>query len=111
VPWALWHWPLIVMGLYGNPVTPLWFRLLFFTLGIMSMSVVLTYLRLRTESLWPAVVFRMSHNVFLQRFFAPMTDQHARSAWWWMSSGRWCQCSLDCQRASTLGEWMVTCHA
>jgi len=80
--WALWHWPLIVMGLYGNPVTPLWYRLLFFTLGIMSMSVVMTYLRLRTRSIWPAVAFHMSHNVFLQKFFAPMTDEHARSAWW-----------------------------
>lgn len=80
--WALWHWPLIVLGLYGNPVTPLWFRLLFFTLGLMSMSVVMTYLRLRTQSLWPAVVLHMSHNVFLQKFFVPMTDAQARSAWW-----------------------------
>lgn len=80
--WALFHWPLIVMGLYGNPVTPLWFRLLFFTLGIMSMSVVMTYMRLRTQSLWSAVVLHMSHNVFLQRFFVPMTDEYPRSAWW-----------------------------
>ncbi|MEZ5417143.1 MAG: type II CAAX endopeptidase family protein [Vicinamibacterales bacterium] len=80
--WALWHWPLIVMGLYGSPVTPLWFRLLFFTLGIMSMSVVMTDLRLRTQSLWSAVVLHMSHNVFLQKFFVPMTDEYSRSAWW-----------------------------
>ncbi len=80
--WALWHWPLIVMGLYGDPVTPLWYRLLCFSLGIMSMSVVMAYFRLRTQSLWPAVVFHMSHNVFLQKFFVPMTLGQARSAWW-----------------------------
>jgi len=80
--WAAWHWPLIVMGLYGNPVTPLWFRLVVFTFGLMSMSVVMTYLRLRTHSLWPAVVWHASHNVFLQKFFVPMTNEYPRSAWW-----------------------------
>ena len=47
----------------------------------MSMSVVMTYFRLKTDSLWPAVVFHMSHNVFLQKFFGPMTSETANSAW------------------------------
>ncbi|MEZ5283203.1 MAG: hypothetical protein R2712_00035 [Vicinamibacterales bacterium] len=35
----------------------------------------MTDLRLRTQSLWSAVVLHMSHNVFLQKFFVPMTDE------------------------------------
>lgn len=28
--WAVWHWPLIFMGLYGNEGTPLYYQLFFF---------------------------------------------------------------------------------
>lgn len=79
--WAAWHWPLMYMGLYGNETTPFTYQLVLFTLGIVSMSVIITYLRLKTGSLWPAVTFHMSHNVFLQKFFAPMTETNANSAW------------------------------
>jgi membrane protease YdiL (CAAX protease family) len=45
------------------------------------MAVIMTYVRLKTDSLWPAVIFHMSHNVFLQKFFGPMTSAKANSAW------------------------------
>ena len=79
--WAVWHWPLMFMGVYGNGTTPLIYQLLCFTLCIMSMSVIMTYIRLKTDSLWPAVIFHMSHNIFLQKFFGPMTSEQANSAW------------------------------
>jgi len=80
--WAVWHWPLMFMGLYGmGEATPFFYQLAFFTLCIMSMSVVMTYFRLKTDSVWPAVIFHMSHNVFLQKFFGPMTVGNANSAW------------------------------
>ncbi|QFU77058.1 CPBP family intramembrane metalloprotease [Halioglobus maricola] len=80
--WAIWHWPLIFMGLYGaSDATPIFYQLACFTLCIMCMSVVITYFRFKTGSLWPAVVLHMSHNVFLQKFFGPMTSEYAGSAW------------------------------
>lgn len=79
--WAVWHWPLMFMGLYGNEATPVVYQLVCFTLCIMSMSVIMTYIRLKTDSLWPAVIFHMSHNVFLQKFFGSMTAVKANSAW------------------------------
>ena len=80
--WAVWHWPLMFMGLYGAAeATPFLYQLACFTLCIVSMSVVMTYFRLKAHSLWPAVVFHMSHNVFLQKFFSPMTEANIRSAW------------------------------
>ena len=79
--WAVWHWPLMFMGVYGNETTPFIYQLVLFTLSIVSMSVTMTYIRLKTDSLWPAVVFHMSHNVFLQKFFSPMTLEKANSDW------------------------------
>jgi len=80
--WAVFHWPLMFMGLYGmGEATPFLYQLFFFTLSIVSMSVVMTYFRLKTGSVWPAVIFHMSHNVFIQKFFSPMTLENDNSAW------------------------------
>ena len=80
--WSMWHWPLIFMGLYGNDITPLTYQLFFFTLIIVSNAVIMTYLRLKTNSLWTAVIFHMSFNVFLQKIFAPLTIENENSAWY-----------------------------
>ena len=34
--WAVWHWPLIFMGLYGNEGTPLYYQLFFLTSTVYS---------------------------------------------------------------------------
>jgi uncharacterized protein len=79
--WAVWHWPMIFMGIYGNKIAPLSFQLLTFTLFIVANGFILAYLRLKANSLWTAVIFHMSSNVFMQKFFAPITEGTARSAW------------------------------
>lgn len=80
--WSMWHWPLMFMGLYGNDVTPLVYQLFFFTLFIVSYAFIMTYLRLKTGSLWTAVVFHMSANVFIQNIFGPLTIENESSAWY-----------------------------
>jgi membrane protease YdiL (CAAX protease family) len=82
IVWSVWHWPLIFMGLYGAEGTPLYYQLFFFTLTIISWSVIMTYLRFKTGSLWTAVIFHSSGNVFLQKFFAPLTVENDTSAWY-----------------------------
>ena len=42
---------------------------------------VMTYLRYKANSLWTAVIFHMSLNVFMQKFFAPLTIETDQSAW------------------------------
>jgi len=69
-------------GFYGNDVTPLYYQLFFFTLFIVSSSVIMTYLRFKTDSLWTAVIFHMSANVFLQKVFTPLTIENESSAWY-----------------------------
>ena len=80
--WSAWHLPLFLMGIYGADGTPMYYQLFFFTLLLVSNSVTMTYLRLKTNSLWTAVIFHASANVFLQKFFTPMTQTSEHSAWY-----------------------------
>jgi len=80
--WSIWHWPLIIKGLYGNDVTPLYYQLFFFTLFIISSGIVMTYLRLKSNSLWTSVIYHMSSNIFIQKMFTPITVQNAKSSWY-----------------------------
>ncbi len=81
VLWSAFHWPLMFLGFYGNSETPLAFQLGAFTVCLVSMSFVMTYFRYKTDSLWPAVTFHMSHNVFLQKFFTPITSEADVTVW------------------------------
>jgi membrane protease YdiL (CAAX protease family) len=85
--WSIWHWPLIIMGIYGNGVTHVYYQLLCFTVFITSISFVMTYLRLKTNSLWTAVVFHMSINVFSQKVFEPLTGKRLNSEWFLGDTG------------------------
>ena len=80
--WALWHWPLIINGLYGNSSTPLYYQLFFFSLFIVSTGVILTYLRIKSGSVWTAVIYHASSNIFIQKFFTSITEANERSAWY-----------------------------
>lgn len=70
--WAFWHYPLLLLGDY-HPATPVWFYLPLFTLLVPVFSFVLTWMRLKSGSLWPCVVLHAAHNTFIQRFFDPIT--------------------------------------
>ena len=82
VAWSLWHWPLIIKGLYGNSTTPLYYQLFFFSLFIVSTSVIMTYLRMKSGSLWNAVIYHASSNIFIQKVFTPITLKNSDSAWY-----------------------------
>jgi membrane protease YdiL (CAAX protease family) len=80
--WSVWHWPLIIKGLYGNDVTPLYYQLFFFTLFVTSSGIIMAYLRLKTNSLWTGVIYHMSSNIFIQKVFTPITMKNAESSWY-----------------------------
>jgi membrane protease YdiL (CAAX protease family) len=70
--WALWHYPLLLLGDY-HPDAPVWFYLPLFTLLVLVISFVWTWMRLKSGSLWPCVMLHAAHNTFIQRFFDPLT--------------------------------------
>ena len=69
---GLWHLPIILFSVYNNG-TPAWVSLPCFFTGIVSLSVLLTWFRLRSGSVWPCAILHASHNLFVQVFFDPFT--------------------------------------
>jgi membrane protease YdiL (CAAX protease family) len=76
--WAVWHYPLLIFGNY-NAGAPSWYSLITFTIGIMSVSFIFTWFRLKSKSLWTTVMLHASHNLFIQAFFDPITIQNERT--------------------------------
>lgn len=70
--WALWHYPGIFWSGYNGGNEP-WFAAACFTILIVSISVPMAWLRLRSRSMWPAVVFHAAHNALIQAFFTGVT--------------------------------------
>jgi membrane protease YdiL (CAAX protease family) len=63
--WAAWHYPInvAVSPLY-RPNVPLWYSNACFTLAVIGVSFVHTWLRLRSQSLWPSALFHAAGNAF-----------------------------------------------
>jgi membrane protease YdiL (CAAX protease family) len=80
--WSIFHWPLMIKGFYGSEHTPFLFQLGLFTLFIVSNSITMTYFRYKTDSVWSAVLFHASSNVFIQKVFTPLTVVDKNSSWY-----------------------------
>lgn len=72
--WAVWHFPLILFANY-NAGASLWYSLPMFTITVIAMSFILAWLRLRSGSIWPAVLLHASSNLLVQNLFDPLTKQ------------------------------------
>jgi membrane protease YdiL (CAAX protease family) len=72
IVWAIWHLPLILMADY-NAGTPVWFAIVCFTVMVIAFGLISAWLRLRTGSLWPAVMLHASHNLFIKNIYTPLT--------------------------------------
>jgi membrane protease YdiL (CAAX protease family) len=70
--WAVWHWPIVLLADY-NSGAPWWFALPCFTATAILASFALAWLRLRSGSLWPAVVAHAGWNLYVQDVFGPLT--------------------------------------
>ena len=72
VIWAVWHWPLVLSGEYSS-AAPWWLALSCFTVSDILASFAVAWLRLRSGSLWPAVLAHASFNLYAQGIFGPLT--------------------------------------
>ncbi len=70
--WAVYHYPILLFADY-NAGTPAWYGLICFTIMVVASSFILTWLTLRSGSLWPAAIFHGSHNLFIQSILSPLT--------------------------------------
>jgi membrane protease YdiL (CAAX protease family) len=70
--WVLFHVPGIVFAGYHSRA-PIWYGLSVFTISFVAVSFVLAWLRLKSGSVWTAVIFHASHNLFIQSVFDRLT--------------------------------------
>jgi membrane protease YdiL (CAAX protease family) len=75
--WALWHVPIIVFAGYNAGTG--WYGLAVASANMIGLSFVLAWLRLKSGSLWTAVILHASNNRFIQHFFDPMTVNGGRT--------------------------------
>jgi uncharacterized protein len=71
--WVLWHSPIILMGDYNSRGVPLWYSWLCFAVMVTGISFAFSWLRLKSGSLYPAVLLHAAHNLFIQVVFDPLT--------------------------------------
>ncbi len=71
--WAMWHYPIMIAGLYQSG-TPTWYQLPMFTIEVVLITAVMAYLRLNSNSIWPAILLHASHNIIDQTICAPLTE-------------------------------------
>lgn len=70
--WTVWYSPLVLFADYHSS-TPVYYGLLCFAIMNIGLSFVLSWLRLKSGSLWTAVLFTASHALFIQGFFNRVT--------------------------------------
>ena len=76
--WAVWHYPILIFADY-NAGTPTWYGLTCFTVMVVGISFIYTWMRLKSGSLWTGVLLHASHNLFIQDFFDPLTTNTGRT--------------------------------
>jgi membrane protease YdiL (CAAX protease family) len=74
VLWAVWHYPLVIQGALQSSTPPPWYAVGCFTLLITAMGISMAWLRLRSGSLWTAVIFHAVHNAVIQQYLNRMSD-------------------------------------
>jgi len=78
--WTCWHYPLLIWGDY-NSGTPIWYGLTCFTVLVLSISFIFTWIRLKSGSLWTGALLHASHNLYIQGIFTPLTRNTGKTAW------------------------------
>jgi membrane protease YdiL (CAAX protease family) len=71
--WAVWHFPIIFFSNYDS-ATPLWFSVPCFLVIVLSLAVIMSWIRMRSGSLWTGAIAHASVNLFNQAFFASLTE-------------------------------------
>jgi uncharacterized protein len=70
--WSIWHYPAIILADY-NSQAPRWFDLSTLTISVLGLSCFTTWLRLKSGSLWPVVIWHGAHNLLIQEAFIHMS--------------------------------------
>jgi len=79
--WVVWHSPLLLFADY-NAGTNRWYALVCSAITCISMSFILTWFRLKSDSLWPPALLHASHNLFVPIIFDNLTRNTGPTLWY-----------------------------
>ena len=79
--WGIWHLPILLFADY-NSGTPTWYAMLCFMVLVVAISFVYTWFRMKSGSLWTAVILHASHNTYIQSIFTPLTADTGHTAYY-----------------------------
>jgi membrane protease YdiL (CAAX protease family) len=68
----VWHLPGLLWADHDAGATRV-YAIACFTVGILAMSYIMGYLRVRSGSIWPCVLLRATHKSFVEGIFDPLT--------------------------------------
>jgi len=71
--WGIWHLPGMLIDGYGEGDTPFAFRLIMFLLLIVFTGIIMSWIWVKSKSIWAVAIFHASHNVVIQMFFDRIT--------------------------------------
>jgi len=81
VVWLAFHLPGMFGGGYHGQGTPLWYSFVCFAALVYPGTVFLTWLRIRSGSVWPCALFHAAHNVSIQVLWFSAWKPAALSPW------------------------------
>ena len=84
ISWAVWlsfHLPALLAGAYGNPALPRAVAIANFAIMLVPLTVLMTWLRLRSGSLWPCVLAHAVHNAVIGEMFGSAIVPDAWTPW------------------------------
>jgi membrane protease YdiL (CAAX protease family) len=76
--WNFYHYPLILFSDYNNGTSKL-LSFIFFTIMVIAICFITTWMRQRSKSLWTGVAFHASHNMFVQGIFDQITVDYGKT--------------------------------
>ena len=78
--WGTWHLPILLFADY-NSGTPSWYAMSCFMVLIVCMGFIYTWFRIKSGSLWTAVILHATHNLYIQNIFTPLTTDTGNTAY------------------------------
>jgi len=72
--WTLWHLPLVISGLYLQG-TLIIYRVPVFIIEVFGLTVIFSWVRMKSRSVWPAIVIHTAHNYIDQIIFQSLTNK------------------------------------
>jgi len=71
--WAAWHLPVLVSGNY-MPGANVLYKVPMFVISMLAYTVIVSWFRMKSGSVWPAVLWHSAHNFLDQQVFSLLTN-------------------------------------